>query len=105
MILPKKIQRNKRPFASELSRQEFRDLIRIERHAGPQCIEDPHTGHKTLEFVPDLEYISEKSKVPAKRIQALVKKKYLEPHFGYTTTVNAFMEVWFYLGANPLKEI
>jgi hypothetical protein len=86
--------------AAEINLREAVDLLKIDKH-GAISMNTDCTGYKTVRSVPSMGDVSNKTGIPIPRIKKLIKKGLVEEGFGVRPTFSAFVQFWYFVGANP----
>ena len=87
--------------AAEISLRDAIDLLKIDKYGSISMNTEPYSGHKTVNNVPSIEEVSNKSNIPVARIKKLIKRELVENCAGVRPSFKAFVQFWYFVGANP----
>lgn len=86
--------------AAEINLRDAIDLLKIDKY-GAISMNTDYTGHKSVRGVPSIGDVSNKTGIPSPRIKKLIKRGLVEEGFGIRPTFSAFVQFWYFVGANP----
>lgn len=107
MIKPQKkhfchgVNKQKLQNAAEINLRDAIDLLKIDKWGAISMNTDLHTGHKSINNIPSIQEVSNKTKIPIVRIKKLIKRGLVDDRSGVQPTFSAFVQFWYFIGANP----